>query len=65
MFVLGSGVRGGMHGEAPGLTDLDDGDLRYTTDFRDVYATLLDGVLGADPEPLLGGWTGRLDRLLI
>ena len=37
----------------------------HTTDFRDVYATLLHDVLGAEPERVLDGWTGRLDRVLI
>ena len=36
MFLIGDGVRGGLHGEQPSLTDLDDGDLKYTVDFRDV-----------------------------
>ncbi|MFI5906433.1 DUF1501 domain-containing protein [Dactylosporangium sp. NPDC051541] len=54
MFVLGSPVRGGLYGEQPSLTDLDNGDLKFTTDFRAVYATLLHHVLGADPEPILG-----------
>jgi uncharacterized protein (DUF1501 family) len=60
MFLLGAGVKGGLYGDPPSLTDLDAGDLRYTTDFRDVYATLLADVLGGDPEKLLYGWTGRL-----
>ncbi|MCU7726856.1 DUF1501 domain-containing protein [Actinoplanes sp. KI2] len=60
MFLLGPGVTGGMYGEPPSLTDLDQGDLKYTTDFRDVYATLLADVLGADPARILNGWTGRL-----
>ncbi|MFI5493799.1 DUF1501 domain-containing protein [Actinoplanes sp. NPDC051859] len=60
VLLFGSGIRGGLYGTAPSLTDLDDGDLHHTTDFRDVYATLLADVLGADPEPLLGGWGGRL-----
>jgi len=47
-------VRGGFVGEQPSLTDLDQGDLKATTDFRDVYATLLAEVLGADPAPVLG-----------
>nr|WP_255426696.1 DUF1501 domain-containing protein [Pseudonocardia sp. C8] len=54
VLVAGDGVRGGFVGEQPSLTDLDDGDLKATTDFRDVYATLLTRVLGADPEPVLG-----------
>jgi uncharacterized protein (DUF1501 family) len=60
VFVLGTGVRGGLHGEQPSLTDLDDGDLKHTVDFRDVYAGLLADVLAADPARVLGGWTGRL-----
>jgi uncharacterized protein (DUF1501 family) len=54
VLIAGSRVRGGFIGEQPSLTDLDDGDLKATTDFRDVYATLLTRVLGADPEPVLG-----------
>jgi uncharacterized protein (DUF1501 family) len=64
MFLLGTGVRGGLFGEPPSLTDLDDGDLKYTVDFRDVYATLLDKVLHADPAAILGDWKGRLDDVL-
>jgi uncharacterized protein (DUF1501 family) len=60
MFLMGRGVTGGMYGDPPSLTDLDDGDLVHTVDFRDVYATLLDDVLGADAEQILGGWAGRL-----
>jgi uncharacterized protein (DUF1501 family) len=54
MFVAGASVRGGFVGDQPSLTDLDDGDLKVTTDFRDVYATLLTDVLKSDPEPVLG-----------
>jgi uncharacterized protein (DUF1501 family) len=54
VFVIGSGVRPGFHGEPPSLTDLDAGDLRYTTDFRAVYGELLEKVLRADPGPILG-----------
>ncbi len=61
MFLVGSGIHGGMYGEQPSLTDLDDGDLVHTTDFRDVYATLLHDVLGADPAAVLDGWEGRLN----
>jgi len=64
LFLLGDRIRGGRYGEPPSLTDLDDGDLRYTTDFRDVYGMLLSGVLGADQGTILGGWHGRLKGLL-
>ena len=46
MFVFGTGVDGGMHGSHPSLTDLDDGNLKMTTDFRRVYATMIDEWLG-------------------
>jgi uncharacterized protein (DUF1501 family) len=54
MFLLGP-VRGGLHGDPPPLTDLDRGNLHYTVDFRNVYATLLEGWLGAPSEGALGG----------
>jgi uncharacterized protein (DUF1501 family) len=39
-FVMGGKVKGGLHGVYPSLTDLQDGDLRHTVDFRDVYSTV-------------------------
>ena len=65
VFLLGEGIKGGLYGEPPSLTDLDDGDLKYTTDFRDVYAGLLRTVLDAEPEKVLGGWTGSLDDVWV
>jgi uncharacterized protein (DUF1501 family) len=64
VFVLGRGVRGGFHGAQPSLTDLDNGDLKSSTDFRDVYATMLETVLGTDPGTVLGGYHGRVEGLL-
>lgn len=55
VFVLGQQVKGGFYGDQPSLTNLDNGDLKVTTDFRSVYAELLDKVLGADPTQVLGG----------
>ena len=53
MFVLGSAIRGGVFGDAPDLTDLEDGDVRFTTDFRQVYATLLERWFNVDARPIL------------
>ena len=64
VFLLGRGVRGGFHGAEPSLTDLDDGDLKHGTDFRAVYASVLDRVLGMDPGRVLDGWSERVDGLL-
>ncbi len=47
-------LRGGLHGAHPSLDDLDQGDLRFHTDFRRVYATVLEGWLGIDAAPVLG-----------
>jgi uncharacterized protein (DUF1501 family) len=55
MFLIGQGVRGGLHGEHPGLGDLVDGNLRATTDFRSVYAAVLADWLGLDAARILGG----------
>lgn len=55
LFVVGSKVRGGVVGKYPSLEDLDDGDLKMTTDFRSVYSTVLDNWLGAPSQPILGG----------
>ncbi|MCR6482941.1 DUF1501 domain-containing protein [Amycolatopsis sp. OK19-0408] len=63
VFVLGPKVKGGFHGAEPSLTDLDDGDLKLTTDFRDIYATLLEDVLGADAGQVLPGHNGRMTDL--
>ncbi len=49
-FVCGPRVKGGFYGEEPSLTDLADGDLRYNVDFRRLYSTVLNGVLGVDPD---------------
>lgn len=54
MFVAGPGVKAGLVGPHPSLTTLDDGDLRHHTDFRRVYATLLDDWLNVDSKTVLG-----------
>ena len=43
LFVLGGRVKGGLHGSHPSLADLEDGDLRHTVDFRDVYSAIAHG----------------------
>ncbi|MGA2256706.1 MAG: DUF1501 domain-containing protein [Thermoguttaceae bacterium] len=54
MFLAGSKVRGGLVGPHPSLTDLDNGGMRFHTDFRRIYATLLDCWLGFESQPILG-----------
>jgi uncharacterized protein (DUF1501 family) len=54
-FVIGNAVKGGMYGQPPSLTNLVlDGNLERTTDFRQVYATLIQEWMGADAARVLG-----------
>ncbi len=56
MFIVGNKVRGGVYGSYPSLSDLDNnGDLKYSADFRSVYAGVLVDQVGASPDPILGG----------
>ena len=63
LFVAGPTVRGGrFYGDQPSLTSLDaNGNLGFAVDFRQVYATVLERVIGTDPEPILGGRFESLD----
>jgi uncharacterized protein (DUF1501 family) len=56
LFVAGPAVKGGPVNKHPSLKneDLDSGDVKYTIDFRRVYATLLDRWLGCDSNAVLG-----------
>ena len=54
VLVAGGAVKGGVVGKHPSLSDLDADDLKYHTDFRRVYATLLDGWLNCDSKLVLG-----------
>jgi len=54
-FMIGNGVKGGMYGTPPSLANLVlDGNLENTTDFRRVYATLIQEWMGADATKVLG-----------
>ena len=62
MFAMGGAVRGGLYGTAPNLrigadNSLENNgtDVRFETDFRSVYATVIDRWLGADAAAVLGG----------
>lgn len=56
MMLAGTGVNGGLAGQFPGLSTLDQtGDLLVPTDFRSVYAETIAGWLGGDPTRILPG----------
>jgi uncharacterized protein (DUF1501 family) len=63
MMVMGGRVAGGLYGTAPNLNmdpsnptlENSAGDVTYETDFRSVYAQIIDNWLGASSASLLGG----------
>jgi len=55
LFVVGNPVNKGIFGEPPSLSSLDqNGNLKYTIDFRSIYATVLDRWIGASSKDVLG-----------
>ncbi len=54
-FLLGPGVKGGVCGSTPSLTDLERGEPKMTADFRRVYAAVLERWLGLPSKEVLGG----------
>ena len=65
LFLAGSPVRGGMVGTHPSLTDLHDGDLKHHTDFRQVYAALIERWFGCESEGILGKAFAPVDVLSV
>jgi uncharacterized protein (DUF1501 family) len=54
VFLVGASVQPGLIGKQPSLADLDDGDVKFHTDFRSIYAALLEQWLGWPAAPVLG-----------
>jgi uncharacterized protein (DUF1501 family) len=55
MFLISGGLKQkGLINPIPDLTDLDEGDLKYKVDFKNVYATVLNKWLNADDQNILG-----------
>ena len=55
MFMAGSAVKPGLIGKLPSLSNLRDGDLQHHTDFRQVYAAVIQNWLKCEAEPILLG----------
>lgn len=55
LFLVGGGVKGGLYGALPDLSQTNMGNVRYSTDFRGVYATVLERWLGRPSQKILGG----------
>jgi uncharacterized protein (DUF1501 family) len=63
VFVIGGGVKGGLYGEHPSLDALDNGNLRFTTDFRSIYATVLEKWLKRPSSGIVGAGFSQLPLL--
>lgn len=62
MFFIGGGLKkNGLYNPLPDLSNLDDGDLKYQLDFRQIYATVLNNWLGADANQILKQSINTLD----
>jgi uncharacterized protein (DUF1501 family) len=60
LFVIGANVKGSIYGAYPDFDNLEEGALKPTIDFRQVYATILEKWLHAESEKILNG---RFDTL--
>jgi uncharacterized protein (DUF1501 family) len=63
VFVIGGGVKGGLYGEHPSLDALDNGNLRFTTDFRSIYATVLEKWLKRPSSGIVGAGFSQVPLL--
>jgi uncharacterized protein (DUF1501 family) len=55
LFMIGGGVKGGLYGTSPDLSDTNMGNVRFSTDFRSIYATVLERWLGRPSQNILAG----------
>jgi uncharacterized protein (DUF1501 family) len=63
VFLIGGGVKGGLYGDHPSLDALEAGNLRYTTDFRSVYATVIEKWLKRPSSGIVGAGFPQLPLL--
>jgi uncharacterized protein (DUF1501 family) len=63
VFLIGGGVKGGLYGQTPNLAQLNAGNLPFTTDFRSVYATVIERWLGRPSAAIVGAGFSPLTAL--
>lgn len=62
VFLIGNALKKkGLLNGLPDLTDLDDGDIKYHLDFRNIYATLLKKWMQTDPSLVMNFQPEMLD----
>lgn len=66
VFVMGQGVNGGQFfGDQPLLSKLVKGDLAVTTDFRDIYGSMVEDVLSTPAGKVIPGWSSKISGLML
>ena len=55
VFLMGARVKSGLHGNAPDLTELQDGELKLQFDFRQIYASILEDWFSIPSQTILAG----------
>ncbi|HET9031012.1 MAG TPA: DUF1501 domain-containing protein [Candidatus Aquilonibacter sp.] len=63
LFLIGGGVKGGLYGSLPDLEKTNMGNVEFTTDFRSVYATVLERWLGRPSKGILAGTFAQIPAL--
>ncbi len=63
LFLIGGGVKGGVYGAYPDLDNTSEGNVRFQTDFRSVYATILERWMGRPSEKILRGTFATIEAL--
>lgn len=61
VFIIGDSIKGGFYGDQPSLDKLVNEDLAVTTDFRDVYSSILEKTLQTPKERIIPGWKSQID----
>ena len=64
MAILAGPVNAGVHGEAPSLTKLDDGNLVASVDFEQYYATIAEQWFGIPSAEVLDSGVAPIDGIL-
>jgi uncharacterized protein (DUF1501 family) len=62
-FAVGEAVKGGIYGDYPSLEPSkqeEGGNLKYNTDFRQIYATIVEDWFGLNAAPIVNG---RFDKV--
>ncbi|MDG2013009.1 MAG: DUF1501 domain-containing protein, partial [Pirellulaceae bacterium] len=64
LFLAGGRLKAGPLNQHPDMSDLDQGDLKFTVDYRRVYAAVLEDWLGVDSSEILGRSFEKLDLFI-